>query len=63
MFEKEGISYGVKLDKEKVKDYMRFASEDCYMILNGKSENVGKYSYNGVESHDNALTLVKEWGM
>ena len=63
LYQQEDIAYGVKLDKEKVKDYMLFPNEDCYMILNGKSENIGKYSSKEVSEHDNALTLVKDWGM
>lgn len=63
LYQQEGNNYGVKLDKEKVKDYMRFINEDCYMILNGKSENIGKYSQSENADHDNALTLAKDWGM
>ena len=63
LYQQQDIAYGVKLDKEKVKDYMLFPNEDCYMILNGKSENIGKYSSKEVSEHDNALTLVKDWGM
>ena len=55
-YRQEEINYGVKLDIEKVKDYMTLPNEDCYMFLNGKSANI-------TEEHNNALTLVKDWGM
>ncbi len=56
LFKQDEINYGVKIDKEKVKDYMTLPNEDCYMFLNGKSENA-------TEEHNNALVLVKDWGM
>ena len=62
-FKQEEVNYGVKVDKEKVKDYMALPSEECYLVLNGKSENAGKYSPKGVAEHDNALNVVKDWGM
>ena len=62
-FKQEEVNYGVKVDKEKVKDYMALPSEECYLVLNGKSENTGKYSPKGVAEHDNALNVVKDWGM
>ena len=40
----EGITYGVKLDKSKVEEYMSLPNEDCYLLLNAKSENLGEYS-------------------
>ena len=61
-FSQENSEYGIKLDKEKVKEYMLFPNEDCYMVLNAKSENIDSYSLNQIK-RDNALTLVKEWGM
>ena len=64
LYQQENLNYGVKINKEKVKDYMSLPEEDCYMVLNAKSENVGEYSLsNPVKEHDNALILVKEWGM
>ena len=62
VFEQDGGVFGIKLDKEKVNKYMKLSTESCYMVLNGKSENIGKYSKNGIEEHDNALKLIKEWG-
>lgn len=62
-FKQEEVNYGIKIDMEKVKDYMTLPSEDCYLILNGKSANLGEYSKSGVKEHDMALNLVKEWGM
>ena len=61
-FSQEDSEYGIKLAKEKVKDYMLFPSEDCYMVINAKSENIGSYSLNETK-RDNALTLAKDWGM
>ena len=63
-YQQEGINYGVKLNKEKIKDYIALPNEDCYLIINGKSDNIGQYSLNKPDAnHDNALTLAKEWGM
>ena len=57
------INYGVKIDKEKVKDNILFPAEDCYMILNAKSESLGEYSKDHIKERDTALTLVKDWGI
>ena len=62
-YKKDDVNYGIKLDKEKVKDYMSLPEEDCYMILNGKSENIGEYGPNQINEHNNALILAKDWGM
>lgn len=62
LYMKNDVNYGVKIDKEKVKDYMKLPEQDCYMLLNARSENTGKYSPKKVEEHDMALTLVKDWG-
>ena len=62
-YKKDDTNYGVKLDKEKVKDYMSLPEEDCYMILNGKSSNIGEYGPEQNKEHNNALTLVQDWGM
>ena len=63
LYEQDGINYGIKIDKEKVKEYMTLPNEDCYMLLNAKSENIGEYSKKQIKEHDNALSLVKEWGI
>ena len=42
---------------------MALPEEDCYMLLNYKSENLGQYSKKQNSEHDNALNLIKEWGM
>lgn len=60
-YEQEGTNYGVEIDKEKVSKYMTLPEEKCYMVLNGKSENTGKYSPSQESNHDMALLLVKEW--
>lgn len=63
LFEQNGNSYGVKLNKEKVKDYMYLPSEDCYLFLNGRSETLGEYSKDQIKERDASLLVVKEWGM
>ena len=62
-YQEKDINYGIKIDKEKVRDYMSLVNEDCYLFLNGKSVNTGKYSNKAIVEHDNALQIVKEWGM
>ena len=62
-YQQENIAYGIKLNKEKVKEYMAFTNEDHYMVLNARSENIGSYSTKQIKERDNALNLVKEWGM
>ena len=63
LYKQDEINYGIKLDKEKVNKYMSLPSEDCYMVLNGKSSNLGKYSKEENSDHDMALQLVKDWGI
>ena len=63
LFTQDEVNYGVKIDKDKVKQYMTLPDEDCYMVLNGKSANIGEYSSSQIKEHDNALNLVKDWGM
>ena len=63
LYQQDDINYGVKLDQEKVKEYLLPLEEDCYMILNGKSQNIGAYGPKQIKEHDNALNLVKDWGM
>ena len=63
-YSKDQINYGVKVDKEKVNQYMTLPSEDCYMLLNGRSRNLGEYGiYSTIREHDMALNVVKDWGM
>ena len=57
------VNYGIKLNKELVKPYMSLPSEDCYMFLNGGSQNIGEYANKPNKEHDLALQLVKQWGM
>ena len=62
-YKQENVDYGIKLDKQKVNEYIKLPDEDCYMLLNSKSENIGKYSTKkNNEEHTNALELVKDWG-
>ena len=63
LFTQNDVNYGVKLDKEKVKQYMALPTEDCYMLLNAKSQNIGEYSSKPVKEHDTALKVLKDWGM
>ena len=63
LFAQDEVNYGVKIDKTKVEKYMTLPDEDCYMVLNGKSANIGEYSNSQIAEHDNALNLVKDWGM
>lgn len=64
LYQQDDVNYGIKLNKEIVKEYMTFPEEDCYLVLNAGSENIGQYSLNNPnEMHNNALDLVKEWGM
>ena len=63
LFNQEDVNYGIKIDKEKVIDYMTLPNEDCYMVLNGKSVNTGEYSTSQIKEHNNALIVVQEWGM
>lgn len=62
-FLEDSTKYGVKVDKEKVKQYISLPNEDCYMILSGKSENVGEYAKSKKKERNNALNVVKDWGM
>ena len=63
LYKQEGINYGVKINKEKVASYMTLPDEECYLLLNGKSANLGDYSKNPVKEHDMALYVVQDWGM
>ena len=63
IYKQDEMGYGVKLNKEMVKEYMTLPEEDCYMILNGASENIGQYSKSQIKEHDMALKLVQDWGM
>ena len=63
LYNRDSVKYGVKLDKSKVTNYMSLPHEDCYMVLNAKSENLGEYGGNPVKEHNNALNLVKDWGI
>ena len=59
----DNVQYGVKIDKDKVKQYMNLPNEDCYMILNGRSQNIGEYAKAKKKERNNALNVVKDWGM
>ena len=63
LYQQDYVNYGIKLNKDKVKNYITLPDEDCYLILNGKSENLGDYSKSPNKDHDMALCLVQDWGM
>ena len=63
LYSKDDVKYGIKINKEIVKDYMTLPEEDCYLVFNGKSVNTGEYSPKQIKEHDMALSLVKDWGM
>ena len=54
--------YGIKLNNEVVNQYIALPDEDCYLFLNGKSENLGEYSTKGRVEHDIVINLAKDWG-
>ena len=62
-YSQEEVKYGIKIDKEKVSEYMTLPSEDCYMILSGKSPNLGIYSKTPNEERNISLLVAKDWGM
>ena len=62
-YQRDEKNYGIKIDKDKVNQYMTLPDEDCYMFLNGASKNLGDYGLNPVTEHDMALQIVKDWGM
>lgn len=62
-YQRNEINYGIKIDKDKVMDYMTLPNEDCYLFLNGSSKNLGDYGLKPVKEHDMALQIVKDWGM
>ena len=62
-YQRNDVNFGIKVDKEKVSQYMTLSDEDCYMFLNGVSQNLGNYGKNPVAEHDMALQVAKEWGM
>ena len=61
-YNQESINYGIKVDKTKVQEYMTLPEEECYMFLNGKSQNIGEYGVKPNKEHSNALNVVKDWG-
>ena len=63
IYKQDEMGYGIKLNKEMIKEYVTLPEEDCYMILNGASENIGQYSKSQIKEHDMALKLVQDWGM
>ena len=63
IFGQDGVDYGIQLNKELVKSYIGLPNEDCYLFLNGGSQNLGEYSNKPVKEHDLALQLVKYWGL
>ena len=62
-YKQKEVNYGIKINKELVKSYMDLPNEDCYMFLNGGSQNIGEYANKPNKDHDLALQLTKKWGM
>ena len=62
-YKQKEVNYGIKINKEIVKPYISLPNEDCYMFLNGGSQNIGEYANKPNKDHDLALQLVKQWGM
>ena len=63
IYQQDGVGYGIKINKEAVQEYMSLPEDDCYMILNGHSENIGQYSKTPNIDHVNALLVTKDWGI
>ena len=63
LYSQKEVNYGIKINKELVKSYMNLPNEDCYMFLNGGSQNIGEYANKPNREHDLALQLVKDWGI
>lgn len=63
MYQINDLNYGIKLNKDKVNEYMTLPNEDCYMFISGRSENIGEYNKKPNKDHDVALNVVKDWGM
>ena len=63
LYSQKEVNYGIKINKELVKSYMNLPNEDCYMFLNGGSQNIGEYANKPNKNHDLALQLAKDWGI
>ena len=63
VYSQNDVKYGIKINKEIVKEYMSLPSEDCYMLLNPLSETIGEYSKSQIKERDLSLQVVKDWGM
>ena len=63
IYSQQDEKYGIKINKEIVKEYMALPNEDCYMVLNAKSETIGEYSSSQIKERDLSLQVVKDWGM
>ena len=59
-YSQDGVRYGIKINEQISKTYMSLP-EECYMVLNGSSVNIGKYSYEEIEEHNLALLFAKDW--
>ena len=59
-YSQDGVRYGIKIDEQMSKTYMSLP-EECYMVLNGSSVNIGKYSYEQIEEHNLALLFARDW--
>ena len=59
-YSQDGVRYGIKINEQISKTYMSLP-EECYMVLNGSSVNIGKYSYEEIEEHNLALLFTRDW--
>lgn len=59
-YSQDGVRYGIKINEQMSKTYMSLP-ENCYMVLNGNSVNIGKYSYEEIEEHNLALLFARDW--
>lgn len=64
LYAQNETNYGIKIDKDKVAQYMTLPDEECFMLLNGRSKNLGDYTLSEpISEHDMALLVAKDWGM
>ena len=63
LYKQNDLNYGIKINKNKVAEYLALPEEDCYMLFNANSQNLGDYSKKPVKEHNTALLIVKDWGM
>ena len=55
--------YGVRVNRGILDQYMNLPNEDCYIIVNAKSQNIGRHYKMENKEHDNALRVARDWSM